>query len=192
MDAESKKAGSSSNDNFDKSSTDLKEQIVSASENGDLITIKRLVEVWHVDPHSCQDEYDINTTPLHLASEYGHLNVVRYLVEEKNCDLKCTNEDEDTPLHVAARGGRLDIVQYLISESGCDPMCRDRYGRNPLQRACQNNKLDVVQYLIEDVKVDSSCQNYDTGATPLHLAAEFGRLDVVQSHGSIFALTQQQ
>jgi len=88
MDAESKEAGSS-NDNFDKSSTDLNEQLVRASENGDLITIKRLVEVWHVDPHSCKDEYDVNTTPLHLASEYGHLNVSGgYLVEEKNCDLK--------------------------------------------------------------------------------------------------------
>jgi len=109
----------------DQSSSEPNEQLMRAIVDGDLITVKLLMEVWYVDPHS-------NTTPLHLASEYGHLDVVRYLVEETNYDVECRDEDEETPLHVAAREGRLDIVQYLIGERGCDPMCKGQGGGTSL------------------------------------------------------------
>ena len=155
----------------------LSRQLVRASKDGDLSKVKCLVEVWHVDPHSCRDEYD--STPLHWASRCGHMDVVRYLVEERNCDVECRSKYEDTPLHVAALGGRLDIVQYLIRERGCDPMCRGQYGRTPLHCACQTSSLDVVKYLMEDVKVDSSCRD-ENDTTPLHIAALCGQLSVVK------------
>ena len=37
-----------------------------------------------------------------------------------------------------------------------------------------------MKYLVEDVKVDVSCRDGAKGATPLHIAAQFGKLDVVQ------------
>ena len=160
------------------SSSELSEQLLRACVDGDLNKVKYLVEVEHVDPHSCRDE-QLHNTPLHWASQYGHLDIVRYLVEERNCDVMCRNKYENTPLHLAALGGRLDVAQYLISERGCDPMCRGQYGRTPLHHACQNGRLDVVKYLIEDVKVDSSCGD-EKDATPLHIAAYFGQLSVVK------------
>ena len=64
------------------SSSDLREQLIHASRDGDLSKVKYLVEVRHVDPYSCRDgEHD--ATPLHWASNCGHLDVVRYLVEER-------------------------------------------------------------------------------------------------------------
>ena len=153
-------------DGASESSADLSGQLIRASKDGDLGKVKYLVEVEHVDPHSCRDsEYD--ATPLHWASIYGHLDIVRYLVEEQQCDVECRDKYGGTPLHCAALGGRLDIVQYLISERGCDPMCRGQYGSTPLHHACQEGKLNVVKYLVEDVKVELSCRDeYD--ATPLH------------------------
>ena len=102
------------------SSSELSKQLLRACVDGDLNKVKCLVEVEHVDPHSCRDEHYHNT-PLHWASWYGHLDIVRYLVEERNCDVECRNKYETTPLHYAALAGRLDIVQYMISERGCDP-----------------------------------------------------------------------
>ena len=69
-------------------SPDLNEQLQSAIEDGDLTEVKRLVEVENVDPNLCTYGGE-SATPLHLASDYGHLDIVRYLVEERNCDLEC-------------------------------------------------------------------------------------------------------
>ena len=160
------------------SSADLSGQLIRASKDGDLGKVKYLVKVKHVDPHSCRGGgYD--NTPLHWASLYGHLDIVRYLVEEQQCDVKCRNKHENTPLHDAAMGGRLDIVQYLISERGCDPMCRGRWGSIPLHYACLEGKLNVVKYLVEDVKVEPSCRDEDD-VTPLHMASLTGHLSVMR------------
>ena len=59
------------------SSSDLREQLIHASRYDDLSKVKYLVEVRHVDPHSCRDGE--HNTPLHWASICGHLDIVRYL-----------------------------------------------------------------------------------------------------------------
>ena len=105
------------NDGDIESASDLREQLMRASADGSLSKVKYLMGLWHVDPHLCRDGENDNT-PLHLASNFGHLDIVRYLVEERNCDVVCRNKHGNTPLHYATLGGRLDVVQYLISERG--------------------------------------------------------------------------
>ena len=128
-------------------SPDLNEQllIISAIYNGDLREVKRLVEVEQVDLDLCTYD-DVRATPLHLASLCGHLDIVRYLLEERNCDLECRTEYESTPLHCAAMEGSLDIVQYLISERGCDPMCGNQSGTTSLHIASVFGHLDIVRF----------------------------------------------
>ena len=159
-------------------SSELSEQLIYACKDGDLNKVKYLVEMQHVDPHTCRDE-QYHNTPLHLASLYGHLDIVRYLVEDRNCDVKCRNKYKTTPLHFAAYKSRLDVVKYLIIERGCDPMCRGRYGAPPLHSACLDGRLDVIKYLLEDVKVDSSCRDVNN-STPLHIAVLGGQLSAVK------------
>ncbi|HEY6438199.1 MAG TPA: ankyrin repeat domain-containing protein, partial [Ignavibacteriaceae bacterium] len=50
-------------------------------------------------------------TPLHRAARYGHLDVVKYLVEQKGADVNAVNKYGYTPLHRAARYGHLDVVK---------------------------------------------------------------------------------
>ena len=86
-------------------SSDLRKRLIRASRNGDLSKVKYLVEVRRVDPNSCRDgEHDY--TPLLWASARDHLDIVRYLVEERNCDVECRDKYENTPLHHSALGGR--------------------------------------------------------------------------------------
>ena len=169
----------SSSDEVDESEPSASEQLFRAVREDDLSKVKYLVEERHVDPDSCRDGED-KDTPLHCASYDGHLDIVRYLVEERNCNAQCRGNNGDIPLHRAAVGGRLDTVQYLISERGCDPMSRGWCGRTPHHCACEYGGFDLVKYLIEDVKVDSSCRDV-IHVTPLHVAAHYGHLSAVKA-----------
>ena len=53
-------------------------------------------------------------TPLHVASQNDHLDIVRWLVE-KQVDPLCQDKEGLTPLHVASRNDHLDIVRWLAN-----------------------------------------------------------------------------
>ena len=132
--------------------------------------MKRLVEERHVDP---------SYKGLCYASYFGHLDIVKYFVEERKCNIECKDQLGQTPLHYAAAQGRLAIVKYLIEEKGCDPMCRGPRSWTTLHFACESCHLDLVKYLVEERKLDPSCQD-EHDFTPLFVAAQFGPLDVVK------------
>ena len=161
----------------------MDKELLRASRDGDLSEVKRLVEVQHVNPNTSFDGR--NMTPLHLASQYGHLDIVRYLVVERNCDTERENANSLTPLHLAAREGRLDVVKCLIGEADCNPMPRGfnirhkHLDNTPLHMACDEGKLDVVKYLIEDAEVETAFRD-SGGTTPLHCAVFSGRLPLVK------------
>jgi ankyrin repeat protein len=68
-----------------------------------------------------------NNTPLHLASQHGHIDIVEYLVNKgANVDSKDRSIvmflSSDilfhgiTPLHYASEHGHIDIVEYLVNK----------------------------------------------------------------------------
>ena len=54
------------------------------------------------------------TTPLHIASWYGYLSVVDYLVDHGG-DVNKADKYGETPLWIASEYGHLSIVEYLIN-----------------------------------------------------------------------------
>ena len=132
--------------------------------------MKRLVEERHVDP---------SYKGLCYASQYGQLDIVKYFVEERKCNIECKDPFGQTPLHYAAMWGRLAVVKYMIEEKGCDPMYRDASGWTTLHCACKSGNLDLVKYLVEERKVDPTCQG-EHDVTPLLVSAQCGSLDVVK------------
>jgi len=89
-----------------------------------------------------------NYTPLHQASEYGMLPVVKFLVSIiPNVDIRTDDSYYTrTPLHLAATNGHLDTVQFLI-EKGADPKLKDKYGNTAYDYAVLKEKSDVADYL---------------------------------------------
>jgi len=53
-------------------------------------------------------------TALHYAALWGHLEIVKRLVEERNMDVYTKDNQGNTALHYAALGGRLEIVKWLV------------------------------------------------------------------------------
>ena len=49
---------------------------------------------------NCQTKYE-RKTPLYIACENEALEVVRYLIQEKRCDVALANDIDEVPLHIA-------------------------------------------------------------------------------------------
>jgi ankyrin repeat protein len=126
------------------------------------------------DVHS-QDLYD-KSTPLHLASAQGHVEVARVLFE---CGADLTTRDIQgwTPLHHASRRGNLKVARFLV-EHGTDVTAEDEDGSSPLHVAAQCGKVEVAQFLVEH---GADVKSHDRrGSTPLHHASLEGKLEVAR------------
>ena len=53
------------------------------------------------------------TTPLHLAAEHGHMEVIRILLEHK-ADKDKSSPHGLTPLRLAALNGHTEVVKLLL------------------------------------------------------------------------------
>ncbi|XP_076462850.1 uncharacterized protein LOC143295161 [Babylonia areolata] len=112
-------------------------------------------------------------SPLHLACQGGHLDIVKQLVKRgANVDVKTSlNDLSVTPLMFAAGAGHLDIVRCLV-QAGAVVEFRDRVGRTALMHAAMNGSTHVMSYLLH---LGAWPNRKDTsGNTPLHYAAAYG------------------
>ena len=86
---------------------------------------------------------DINryNLPITLSSLYGHLDVVKYLVE---CGID-VSDPEFEGLTEASFSGHLDVVKYLV-EKGAIVQADDNVS---IHYANENGHYDVVKYLLD-------------------------------------------
>ena len=89
---------------------------------------------------------DIGMTPLMLACERNHLEIVSFLI---NCGLVVNTHTSHkyTAVHVAARYGNTDLLEALFNDT-TEIDSSDEFGLTPLFWACRGNKLDAVKFLI--------------------------------------------
>lgn len=76
---------------------------------------------------------DDGLTPLHLAAENCHTNVVALLLD-RGAAINTVAKDKATPLHLAAQEGCTDVVALLLAR-GARVNERDDQERTPLDRA---------------------------------------------------------
>jgi uncharacterized protein len=109
---------------------------------------------------------------LGLASYFGHLDVVDYLVKAgAPINSPSRNELKATPIHSAAAAGQAKIIELLLKH-GADPNISEQGGFTPLHAAAQNGDIDVIRVLLyggADLTLRS-----DDGKTPHDLALEAG------------------
>ena len=68
-------------------------------------------------------------TPLHWASENGHLEVAKLLLAN-NANVDAADKDGRTPLHFACQNGHLEVAKLLLANNA-DPTIRDAQSQTP-------------------------------------------------------------
>ena len=151
---------------------------------GCLPAVKLLVETLGADvnppPENLQLEWlDISEkevdTPLCLACDEGHIEVVALLLE-KGAKVNAKDEDNNTPLHLACHKGHAGVVELLLI-NGANVNAKDSDKCTPLHRACLNDHKDLVTKLL-DKGANVNAKDEDK-FTPLHLACQEGHAGVV-------------
>ena len=133
--------------------------------------------VMNINGHILDKQYrDTNGwTVLHCAVK--HIDVVKYLINECNCDIMTRDKYGNTILHAAASEGSLDVMKYLINTHHYNLMTTNNRGQTVLH--CAVKHIDVVKYLINECNCDIMTPDKD-GDTILHVAASEGSLDVMK------------
>lgn len=127
--------------------------LFNASRRGNLEQVKSFFEQLKKEGKDINDikvnatNYNCETSALVEASYYGHLEVVKFLVENganvNNIVKGYLGMNRDTALVSASANGHLEVVKYLV-ENGANI----NNGRNALEVAAEEGHLAVVQYLV--------------------------------------------
>ena len=134
------------------------------------------------DKARCSD----GATPLYVAAQFGHLEVVRYLVQQ-GADKDTTDINGATPLLAASANGFLPIVRYL-TEQGADVDKAIDTGHPAVELGKVEGDGALAAYLsAAGYSEDDDWVEPANGATALWVAAWQGHLEVVRcllEHGA--------
>jgi ankyrin repeat protein len=118
-------------------------KLMEAAQDGDLKVVKELIRSGGMDVNTKQIDLHLRltevkleeetqeggTTALHLASMFGHIQVVKVLLDA-GADTGVKDEDLNTPLHMAVMGNHVEIVKALTS-AGADSSVENAFGDSP-------------------------------------------------------------
>lgn len=137
-------------------------------------------------------------TPLHIAAQYGQVEVCAYLLQKGRANLYAMDTSLDTALHWAAYKGSLPVCGllwwyheqqkerngHLVRND--DLMAPDQFGQTPLHLAALRGHTSVVRWLLHRTcptkrdKLDLLYLKDSNGRTPLDLAIHKQRPTVQQ------------
>jgi len=122
-------------------------------------------------------------TPLYMASQNGHSEVVSMLLAKEGVDVNQADNGGFTPLYIASENGHAEVVSMLLAKQGVHVNQAEEDGWTPLCIASKKGHADVVSmllahhgYAVFDIDVN---QAMNDGATPLYSASENGHAEVV-------------
>lgn len=115
----------------------------------------------------------------HIAVEHGALNVVKWLVEEQDFDIKEKTHSGQTVLLIAAENGYTRLVEFFLQKDELRVTINetDDFKRTPLMHAARKGSLLSVQLLVEAGAAINLKDNL--GRTASNHASKFGHQAVV-------------
>jgi ankyrin repeat protein len=122
---------------------------------------------------------------IHAAIQKGELEAIRNILSQERLQINYFNEEGLTPLLAALKAKQTDVALLLI-ESGADVTFSSRKGSNSLMFATLSNDLKAAQAILEKCPQEALFSRAD-GATPLHIAAQQGNVEMIEllySHGA--------
>ena len=117
-------------------------------------------------------------TLLHVAAEYGQLEVAKHLIDEvasSHVSLDVRDDEGNTPLHLAVLNCRVEVADLLLS-SGATAIVRNSRRMIPLHTALQNKDCpEMVAIFIKYDAIDHRLRGF-RDYTSLHIIAASNNL----------------
>mmetsp|Transcript_24220 Transcript_24220/g.36317 ORF Transcript_24220/g.36317 Transcript_24220/m.36317 type:complete len:349 (-) Transcript_24220:136-1182(-) len=91
-------------------------------------------------------------TPLMVAAHNGHVDVVKYFVEECKANASRRAKNGDNVLIFATKEGHIDVIKYLVEQANSDVKERGSFSffgfrrKNATEWAVEKRQTKVVQY----------------------------------------------
>lgn len=140
--------------------------------------INNILRLLARDPQLVNAYSDDGFQALGLASYFGHLDAVEYLIKAgAPINSPAHNELKAAPIQSAAAAGYTKIVDLLL-KYGADPNMREQGGYTPLHAAAQNGDVEMIKTLIYG-GADLDTKSND-GKIPLDLALEAGHQEAAK------------
>jgi len=89
----------------------------------------------------------IEKTAFYLAKK-GNLEVIKYLIEEKNLDVNIKDKSRETILFNACESGNLELVKYLVEEKKLNVNIENIAGQIALYKAYKSGNLKLREYML--------------------------------------------
>eukprot|EP00049_Salpingoeca_infusionum_P013405 m.250527 g.250527 ORF g.250527 m.250527 type:complete len:1140 (+) comp15439_c0_seq2:174-3593(+) len=116
-------------------------------------------------------------TTLHVACKYGHVAIVRDLLDEAQANPCAETARQQTPLHFACQYNHADVVELLI-QHGVSLNAVDGNGATSLHYCASNGHIEAAKLLVgAGAQVDIQDAR---GNTCLHLAAKWSRVELAR------------
>jgi ankyrin repeat protein len=128
-------------------SEERESQLLSACVRGDMVTVRKLDSL-RVSFLCCDAD---GNSPLHLASKFGHLDLVKYLIEKGVCR-GALNRQGWTALFYACMRGTFDMIQYLVEEAFLDIYVQDNKGKYPFDYCTSPKSLAWIRHNADRVQ----------------------------------------
>lgn len=98
-------------------------------------------------PQTIDAQTDEGSTPLHLACEQGHKELVLKLLD-KGANPYIRNEEGNTALHIAAKEGHIEIMRILLTKSSFALDDTNNKGATPLLLAAESGKIQALELMM--------------------------------------------
>nr|XP_039270103.1 transient receptor potential cation channel subfamily A member 1-like [Styela clava] len=143
-----------------------------ATKNGHL---KKIISVCDIQPERLFHRDLKGASLLHHAAAYGRINNMEYILQCPNGVklLNSLDELDSTPLNWAASRDEAESINLLLSR-GCDPMLQNKRGENALHTCVMEKSYSALEaMLVKKNRVDVNQKKKTSGATALHISAEY-------------------
>ncbi|CAB3387794.1 Hypothetical predicted protein, partial [Cloeon dipterum] len=135
------------------------------------LTPRYLFTLW------CNFQKKTGRTPLHAASENGHVEVLQLLLLQENLERDVQDEDGNTALHIAAENQQTLAVEALL-EVGYPPDKENKKGYTALHLASSKGCRCIIDSLLQHgANIEHRCKE---GNTPLHVACLANEIETTE------------
>lgn len=118
-----------------------------AAEIGDIHVLTIVITSYPhlIDTPNPREQYQ---TPIHIAAEKGHVEIIEKLVELGSQAIDTPDYDGWTPLYVAARYGYVSVIETLVRLGSQAIDIPNKYGMTPMFKAVMRGHVSVIETLV--------------------------------------------